>query len=282
MNKMLRLKERSRGYILHGLSAFRGVRGNEPSYNAIDTALDSCISKEIAGCDRPVGSIGACFSGTLEQAFEGDVWSELNARGERYPTSVRGVNMFRPSYEEYIELCDKFNGEAGSWSQHDYCEAFFSPDEVFFIWVKSWASASLKADAQKLADKYNCQLVTMKNGQQRLGSNRDNSVISGVKGFVSDHDLEVQKAVVGESYYGFLKIGDTYLKDLVGVPFSLELGSKLYSFKKDGYDDVVVVPYVKDEGDDWDIIDDTLVVSSYYSSKYEEYEEELPLGNFWA
>jgi len=274
---MLRLKERSRGYMLHGLSAFRGVRGNEPSYEATETALESCFGKEIAGCDRPVGSIGVCFSGMLEQAFEGDVWSEINAQGERYPTSVKGANMFRPSYGEYIGFCDKFNGEAGSWSQHDYCEAFFNPDEVFFIWVKSWASASLKADAQKLADKYNCQVVVMKNGQQRLGSNRDDSVIPGVKGFVSDHDSEIQKVIVGESYYGFLKIGDIYLKDLIGVPFSLEFGSKLYSLKKEGYNDVVVVPYIEVEGDDWSIINDTLVVSSYYSSKYEEYEEDLPM-----
>ena len=153
----------------HGIGAYRGQRNPLALRAMLDTALQGV---ELCAADRPIGAFGAVLLGYCREAFDQDVWSVINADGQRefsgfYCSSIEEPDQ--PAFEQFAQTAKVERQEY----PRSYCEAWVSPCAIRALWIKDWADEQTVAAAQAIAKHRGIPLIVV-DGTTRIWDLLDN------------------------------------------------------------------------------------------------------------
>ena len=134
-------------------------------------ALKECLNGvELCAADRPIGAFGVVVMGDCRKAFSQDVWSDVDADGQRFVDDRQcwQGSIEQPTHDQWEEFAQHWHAEALiDGYKRNYCEAWVSPIAIRAIWIKPWVKGRIRQAAEVLARTRGLPLIEI-SGQTRI------------------------------------------------------------------------------------------------------------------
>lgn len=144
---------------LHGIGAYRGQRNPIALSRALTVAISGV---EICASDKAIGAFGVVVLGNSRTVWNRDVWSVLDADGNRTTHATTGCMAPKSQFDfENFATVARENG-------NEYCEVWMRASVLRAVWIKKWADARTTAAARIIAKNRHVPLLTI-TGRNRIG-----------------------------------------------------------------------------------------------------------------